>query len=209
MVGTVGMSAVAAAAWGAGGGRLEGGPAEEVLSSVAETSAGAQVVGGEATLWRRRGSPDQGKTSAAVAVAAAVGETAPAAAGVTAGAAAGVTVAVSAASGARDAGVEAASAAGAGAVTVVSAVDFAAVDIVGGYAGCLVDDECGEVPEAHWPSSVQGHVTVGLVQELGVATVFESGGDLEMEPEWDLGFGLAAQEAAEVLQPPREGWAWP
>lgn len=206
MVGTVGMSAVAAAAWGAGGGRLEGGPAEEVLSSVAETSAGAQVVGGEATLWRRRGSPDQGKTSAAVAVAAAVGETAPAAAGAVAG---GVTVAVSAASGARDAGVEAASAAGAGAVTVVSAVDFAAVDIVGGYAGCLVDDECGEVPEAHWPSSVQGHVTVGLVQELGVATVFESGGDLEMEPEWDLGFGLAAQEAAEVLQPPREGWAWP
>lgn len=206
------MSAVAAVAWGAGGGRLEGGPAEEVLSSVAEMSAGAQVVGGEVTLWRRRGSPDQDKTSAAVAVVAAVGETAPAAAaaGVTAAAVAGgVTVAVSAVIGARDAGVEAASAACAGAVTVVSAVDCAAVDIVGGHAGCLVDDECGEVPEAHWPSSVQGHVTVGLVQELGVATVFESGGDLEMEPEWDLGFGLAAQEAAEVLQPPREGWAWP
>lgn len=207
------MSAVAAAAWGAGGGRLEGGPAEEVLSSVAETSAGAQVVGGEVTLWRRRGSPDQGKTSAAVAVAVAVGETAPAAAaaggGVTAAAAGGVTAAASAAIGARGAGVEAALAAGVGAVTVVSAVDCAAVDIVGGHAGCLVDDECGEVPEAHWPSSVQGHVTVGLVQELGVATVFESGDDLEMEPEWDLGFGLAAQEAAEVLQPPREGWAWP
>lgn len=46
-VGTVGMIG---AVWGAGGGRGEGGPVEVVLSSVAEMSAEAQVVGGEVVL---------------------------------------------------------------------------------------------------------------------------------------------------------------
>lgn len=48
-LGIVGMFAVVAATLGAGGGKLEGGSVEVVQSSVAETSAGAGVVGGKVT----------------------------------------------------------------------------------------------------------------------------------------------------------------
>lgn len=133
---------------------------------------------------------------------AAVGET-------VAAAAAGVAAAASSAIGARDVGFDVALVACAAVAVVVSAVDCAAVGIVEEHVRCLDDGECGKVPEAHSLLSAPGHVTAGLVQALGVATVFESGGALEMELEWDPGFGLAAQEAGEVPQSPREGWVWP
>lgn len=197
-VGTVGMIAVVGAAWGAGGGRGEGGPVEEVPSSMAETSAEARVVGVEVVLWWTPGSLGQDRTF--VAAAAIGGETGPAAAGVAA--------AASSAVGARDVGFDVALVACAVVATVVSAVDYVAVYNGEEHVRCLVDDECGGVPEPHLLPFVQGHVNVGLVQAVGMATAFESGGDLEMEPEWDLGFGLAAQEAGEIRQPPREGWVW-